>query len=154
MRERRRIVGLAVGVAAVLTTVGYAASPLTGKDAFALRDDTMKRMGRAFYLGIGRVVKGTAEFGPATVTAAETVAALAATIATLFPPGSDDPDSRMKPEIFAAKEDVDRLVGTVQSAVGGLVAAVKGTDKEAIAAAYRGVNDACESCHTRFRKSE
>jgi hypothetical protein len=30
MRERRRIVGLAVGVAAVLTTVGYAASPLMG----------------------------------------------------------------------------------------------------------------------------
>jgi cytochrome c556 len=138
---------LVVGVAAVLTTVGYAASPLTGKDAFAIRDDTMKRMGRAFYLGIGRVVKGTAELGPGTVTAA-------GTIGTLFPPGSDDPESRMKPEIFAAKEDVDRLTGNLQSAVDGLVAAVKGPDKAAIAAAYRGVNDACESCHTRFRKSE
>jgi cytochrome c556 len=154
MRERRRIVGLAVGVAALLTTVGYAAAPPTGKDAFALREDTMRRMGRAFYIGIGRVVKGTAEFGPGTVSAAETLAGLAGTIGTLFPPGSDDTESRMKPEILAAREDVDRLAANVQSAVGGLVAAVKSNDKEAIAVAYRGVNDSCESCHTRFRKSE
>jgi hypothetical protein len=37
-------------------------------------------MGRPLYLGIGRVVKGTAAYGPDTVTAAETVAALAATL--------------------------------------------------------------------------
>src|ERR1700688_4301791 len=96
----------ALGVAAVLTTVGYAASPVTGKDAFATREDTMRRMGRAFYLGIGRVVKGTAELGPATVSAAETLAGLAGTIATLFPPGSDDPESRMKPEIRARGTEV------------------------------------------------
>jgi len=154
MRERWRIAALAVGVAALLVTAGYAASPVTGKDAFAQREDTMRRMGRAFYLGIGRVVKGTAESGPDTVTAAETVAALAGTLGTLFPPGSDDPASRMKPEIFTAKEAVDRLVGEVQTAVGGLVGAVKGADKAAITAAFRGVNDSCESCHTRFRKAE
>ena len=65
------------------------ASPEVGKAAFERREDTMKRMGRPFYLVVGRVVKGTAAYGPDTVTAAETVAALASTLdKTLFPPGS------------------------------------------------------------------
>ena len=154
MRVRWQITALAVGLAALLVTVGHAASSVTGKDAFAQREDTMRRMGRAFYLGIGRVVKGTAEFGPDTVTAAETVAALAGTLSTLFPPGSDVAESRMKPEIFDAKDDVDRLIADVQTAVGGLAGVVKGADKAAITAAYRSVTDACNACHTRFRKPE
>src|SRR4029077_11088338 len=137
MRGHWRIVALAVGVATLLVTVGYAASPVAGTDAFATREDTMRRMGRAFYVGIGRVFKGTAEFGPGTVTAAETVAALAGTLGTLFPPGSDVAESRMKPEIFTAKGDVDRLTAEVQATVGRLLVAVKGADKPTITAAYR-----------------
>jgi cytochrome c556 len=103
MRKRWRIVAYAVGVASLSAGVGYTAPPLTGKDAFIQRQDTMKRMGRAFYLGIGRVLKGTAEFGPDTVAAAEAVAPLSGTLGTLFPPGSDVAESRMKPETSTGK---------------------------------------------------
>jgi cytochrome c556 len=68
---------MATGAAAVLTVVVSAASPEDGKAAFQKREDTMKHMGRPFYLGISRVVKGTAAYSPDTVTAAETVASLA-----------------------------------------------------------------------------
>ena len=88
------------------------------------------------------------------MTAAETVVSLSGTLGTLFPSGSDVKDSRMKPEIFAAKEDVDQLTTNVQTATGLLVPAVKSADKSTIAAAYKAVNDACESCHTKFRRSE
>ena len=95
MRRWARV--MAVGAGALLAAATQAA-PEDGKAAFERREDTMKHMGRPFYLGIGRVVKGTTAYGPDTVTAAETVATLASTLdKTLFPPGSDVAESKIKP---------------------------------------------------------
>jgi len=115
----------------------------------------MKRMGRPLYLGIGRVVKGTTPYGPDTVTAAETVASLASTLdRTLFAPGSNVADSKIKPAIFAASDQVDQLIAAVQTATSRLVPAVKSGDKAAIAAAYTAAADACNACHIKFREEE
>ena len=82
-RWRRVLVTGGIGVLSAMAVRG--ALPEDGKAAFERREDTMKRMGRPFYLGVGRVVKGTAPYGPDTVTAAETVASLASTLVrTLF----------------------------------------------------------------------
>ena len=146
---------LAAGAGALLAAVSQAAPPEDGKAAFERREDKMKHMGRPFYLGIGRVVKGTVAYGPDTVTAAETVAALASTLdRSLFPPGSDVAESKIKPEIFAANDHVDQLIAAVQAATAKLVPAVKTGDKAAITVAYTAVNNACNACHTKFRKDE
>jgi cytochrome c556 len=146
---------LAAGAGALLAAVSQAAPPEDGKAAFERREDKMKHMGRPFYLGIGRVVKGTAAYGPDTVTAAETVAALASTLdRSLFPPGSDVAESKIKPEIFAANDHVDQLIAAVQAATAKLVPAIKTGDKAAITVAYTAVNNACNACHTKFRKDE
>jgi len=148
------------GKAALLLTlvvpiVVYSGSPEDGKAAFERRQDTMKHMGRPLYLGVGRVVKGTAAYGPDTVTAAETVASLAATLdRTLFPPGSNVAESKIKPEIFAAGDHVDQLIAAVQTATAQLVPAVKTGDKATITAAYTAAANACNSCHTEFRRDE
>ncbi len=98
-------------------------------------------------------MKGTAGFGPDTVTAAETVVSLTAALdRNLFSPGSNVAESKMKPEIFAAGDHVDQLIAAVQTATGQLVPAVKTGDKAAIAAAYTAVANACNACHTEFRK--
>jgi cytochrome c556 len=142
-------------LAAMVPVVIHAASPEGGNAAFEKRADTMKHMGRPFYLGVGRVVKGTAAYGPDTVTAAETVASIASTLdRSLFPPGSDVAESRIKPEIFAANDHVDQLIAAVQTATTQLVPAVKSGDKAAISAAYTAVNNACNACHTEFRREE
>jgi cytochrome c556 len=149
------IAGAGVLLTVAVPMVVRGASLEDGKAAFERREDTMKHMGRPFYLGIGRVVKGTAAYGPDTVTAAETVASLASTLdRTLFPAGSDVDGSRIKPEIFAAADHVDQLITAVQTATGKLVPAVKSGDKIAIAAAYNAVADACNACHSEFRKEE
>jgi cytochrome c556 len=146
---------LAAGAGVLLAAVSQAAPPEDGKAAFEQREDKMKHMGRPFYLGIGRVVKGTAAYSPDTVTAAETVAALASTLdRSLFPPGSDVAESKIKPEIFAANDHVDQLIAAVQAATAKLVPAVKTGDKAAITVAYTAVNNACNACHTQFRKDE
>ena len=153
----QRWLGVLVAAGISILSVGtvFGTSPEEGKAAFERREDTMKRMGRPLYLGIGRVVKGTVAYGPETVTAAETVAALASTLdRTLFPPGSDVAESRIKPEIFTAADRVDQLIAAVKSATVQLVPAVKTGDKAAITAAYNAVADACNACHTEFRKEE
>jgi len=151
-----RCVPAVIAATGALWAGAVAGAPPDGeKTAFERREDTMKHMGRPLYLGIGRVVKGTADYGPDTVTAAETVAALAATLNRgLFPPGSNVAESKMKPEIFAAGEHVDQLIAAVQSAAQQLVPAVKTGGKAAIAAAYIAVADACNGCHKEFRQEE
>jgi len=155
MQMWRRIFVATAVIRALLAGAVGSASLDNGKTAFEHREDTMKHMGRPLYLGIGRVVKGTAAYGPDTVTAAETIAALAATLdRSLFPPGSDVNGSKIKPEIFAAGDHVDQLIAAVQTATANLVPAVKTGDKAAITAAYAAVADACNACHKEFRKEE
>ena len=155
MRRWARFLSAAAGATVLLTVVVYAASPEDGQAAFQRREDTMKRMGRRLYLGIGRVVKGTAAYGPDTVTAAETVASLASALdRTLFPPGSDVAESKIKPQIFSANDHVDQLIVAVKTATAQLVPVVESGDKAAITAAYTAVNNACNGCHTEFRKEE
>ena len=155
MQMWRRIFVATAVIRALLAGAVGSASLDNGKTAFEHREDTMKHMGRPLYLGIGRVVKGTAAYGPDTVTAAETIAALAATLdRSLFPPGSDVNGSKIKPEIFAAGDHVDQLIAAVQTATAKLVPAVKTGDKAAITAAYAAVADACNACHKEFRKEE
>jgi cytochrome c556 len=155
MRRWGRVLPVTAGISALLSIAVHGASPEDGKAAFERREGTMKHMGRPFYLVIGRVVKGTAAYGPDTVTAAETVASLASTLdRSLFPPGSDVDGSKIKPEIFAAGDHVDQLIVAVQTATAKLVPAVKTGDKAAITAAYTAVANACNACHTEFRKEE
>jgi cytochrome c556 len=155
MQRWRPVLAIIAAIDLLSALAVHSAPADDGKAAFERREDTMKHMGRPLYLGIGRVVKGTAAYGPDTVTAAETVATLAATLdRSLFPLGSNVADSKMRPEIFAAGEHVDQLITAVQAAVAKLVQAVKSGDKVAITAAYTAAADACNACHKEFRKEE
>jgi len=148
------IVAGAVGAMLLTAAPAPAAGPDDAQAAFDHRVDTMKRMGRALYVTIGKVVRGKAELGPDTQEAAATIMTLSATIPTLFPAGSAVGDSRAKPEIFAAGPRVQELAAGAQQAATALAAAVKGGDKAALAAAYKVQDDACEACHRDFRKPE
>lgn len=130
------------------------AGPGEAQAAFDHRIDAMKRMGRALYVTIGKVVRGKAGLGPDTAAAAETIVTVSASIPTLFPAGSNVGDSRVKPEIFAAGLRVQELATGVQQAASSLAAAAKSGDEAALAIAYKAQDEACEACHRDFRKPE
>jgi cytochrome c556 len=136
----------------VAAVSAQAAGPVDEQTAFAHRVDTMKRMGRAFYTTIGKVVRGKAPLDQQAVDAADTVVSLSATIPTLFPAGSNVKDSQAKPEIFAAGAQVLQLAADVQAAADRLAIAAKSGDQAALIAAYKAQDDACEACHRDFRK--
>jgi cytochrome c556 len=119
--------------------------------AYQKRDDTMKQIGRNFYVGIGRVVQGRNPYGPQTVESTETLTKLLGTLPTLFTPGSNVEGSRMNPAIVADAQDREALIAQIQQAATGLVPAVQSADKTQMASAYKAVNDGCDACHKKYR---
>lgn len=157
MRGGPRIIIWTAGALLLVAPLGNAAraaGPVEGQAAFEHRADTMKRMGRALYTTIGKVVRGKAELDPKAVEAAETIVSLAPTVGELFPAGSIVGESKMKPEIATAGPRVTELVASVATAANSLLAATTSGDKTALAAAYKAQDDACEACHRDFRKPE
>jgi cytochrome c556 len=71
-----------------------------------------------------------------------------------FRPVPLSPESKIKPEIFAANDHVDQLIAAVKTATKQLVPAVRTGDKAAISAAYTAVYNACNACHKEFRREE
>jgi len=144
------VLGAAASIAALLLT-GAAATPQEDHAAYVRRDDSMKQLGRDLYISIGRVVQGKIKYSAATVAAAEDSIKVIATLPTLFPPGSNVPQSHLKPELFANKARVDQIIADVQKVAEGLVPAVKTGDKSKIATANKALIDACNACHKEFR---
>lgn len=103
---------------------------------------------------IGAMAKGQVPFDAAeAATAAKEIETTAAKIPELFPEGTDGPPSEAKPEIWT---DWDRFVGDAENlttAAQALVAAFESAAPE-WKAEFKGVIDACKSCHKVFREEE
>jgi len=151
MRHKVGAFGVAAGMAGLALAVA-AATPEQDHAAFIRRDDAMKELGRSFNINIGRVASGRAQLSPDTAASAENVMRIVATFPTLFPLGSDVPESHLKAELLANRARADELIATVQTDAAVLVQAVKTGDKGQIAVAYKALNDACNACHDEFRK--
>ena len=145
---------LALCLTATLASLAVIGAAAAGDDqpAYQKRDDVMKELGRSFYTNIGRVASGRTAYSKDTVASAENVLRIVPTLSTLFPQGSDVPESHLKPEIFTAQARVDEILAAVTAGATALMPAVKTGDKAKIAAAYKTLETACVSCHDEFRK--
>lgn len=61
-------------------------------------------------------------------------------------------ETRAKPEIYKEKAKFDQMATDLQGAIAKLNAAAKGTDQNAVKAAFGDVGKACKSCHDAYRK--
>ena len=130
---------------------GMAVAAETGEQAFATRKQTMREMGHALFIQIGKVAKGTLPYGPDTVQAAQTLNTLAGKIGTLFPPDSAVKGSKMNPDILKDPQKVETLAANVQSQTVLLLAAVKTGDLSKIGAAAQATGKSCNACHSQYR---
>jgi cytochrome c556 len=143
------------GLCLALALIAAAAAAADSNAVFEKRVDTMKQLGKPFYLTLGRAAKGSQPLGPDIVAAAETVAALAKTLQPdLFAPGSDVGGSKIKPEIFQQPERVVALTNAVRAAAARLVPAAQSGDPAALRAAFATASQACADCHKAFRTED
>ena len=143
---------VSAGLAGLGAAVAIAATPKENHAAYVRRDNAMKEIGRNFYVGIGWVTQGKLPFSQDTVTAAENTVRLIPGMVSLFPLGSDVPESHLKPGLTNDPEKIKDLVDKVQKSAATLVDDVKTGDKEKIAAIFKTVDDACQLCHSDYRK--
>ena len=84
--------------------------------------------------------------------AAEQIQTDAGKILGLFPPGSTDPKSRAKADIWTNWADYSALVMRLQTDAGALAAAARAQGD--VKGAANTMFGACKSCHDKFREPE
>ena len=144
--------GFVVGVGLII--VGSVAASFAHKvdlPAGPIRDrhELMEGIGKnAKTIGDGMKSGNFAPVGPA----AEKIQADAAKVDALFPPGSTDPKSRAKPEIWANWPKFQAGTKELATTAGALAAAAQAGS--GVPQAAQKMFDSCKGCHEQFRVPE
>ncbi len=70
---------------------------------------------------------------------------------TLFPPGSDKGNTKAAPTVWSDSAGFQKAAMNLSTASETLATAAKAGDATAVAAAFKGVGDACGACHKEYR---
>ncbi|HWA49353.1 MAG TPA: cytochrome c [Dongiaceae bacterium] len=91
--------------------------------------------------------------GPAADVAAEAtkIHEKAMEIATLFPAGSDQGDTKAKPEIWQTPDDFAAKLKALQDESAMLVTAANGGDMMVVKAQYEKLGGTCGGCHKVYK---
>lgn len=146
-----RIVKL--GAIAVATAIGFAtlASMVQAQgDVIKDRQELMKSQGAAMKAinGILEANGPLADIAPHAAKLEET----SAKIADLFPAGSDQGDTKAKPEIWTEMDKFRGAASKMQDEMVKLNTAAKAGNLDAMKAAVGEVGKACKGCHDTYRK--
>ena len=145
-----RIVKL--GAIAVATAIGFAALTSLVQaqgDVIKDRQELMKSQGAAMKAinGILEANGPLADIAPQAAKLEET----SAKIADLFPAGSDQGDTKAKPEIWQNLDDFAAKAKDLHEQAAMLSTAVAGGDMAAVKAQYEKVGGACGGCHKIYK---
>lgn len=125
---------------------------MTASEVADARETLFKGLGMRIRL-LSRMAKGRDDFDAAQArTHAAEMAELAATIVSLFPPGTETtPKSEALPVIWQDQETFAARASALQEATLALANA-EGTFTQAdLGAAFKRIGGACSACHDRFR---
>lgn len=122
---------------------------LGAAEALAARQAGMKANG-----GDAGAIKKALEAGgdlAALAPKAAEIAAFAARMPGLFPPGSDQGKTRALPSIWTNRADFDKQAATLGARAKALEAALKANDAARAKAAFGATGAACAGCHRSYR---
>ncbi len=138
-----------VALAAAIGFAGIAGLSQAQTDVIKQRQADMKANGASM-----KAINGILEAsGPAADVAAEAtkINAKAMEIATLFPTGSDQGDTKAKPEIWQDPDDFAAKLKALQDESAMLVTAANGGDMAAVKAQYDKLGGTCGGCHKIYK---
>ena len=115
------------------------------------RHEAMEQVNDAMKV-LGAMAKGQRKFDPAVVKAeASTIQQRLEKAATLFPPGSDEGETKARPEIWSDRATFERLMKDAQQAAHALQAV---QDEAAYRPALGALGKNCKDCHDKFRMAD
>ena len=136
-------------MAAAIGFAGLASLSQADTDPIKTRQDDMKANGASM-----KAINGILEAnGPAADVAAEAakINAKAMELATLFPAGSDQGDTKAKPEIWQNPDDFAAHLKALQDESAMLVTAANGGDMMVVKAQYEKLGGTCGACHKIYK---
>ena len=99
------------------------------------------------------MVKGTQPFDAAVATRAATlISTLAPVFATAFPAGTDQGDTRARPEIWSQGDKFKAAMDRYFAESNKLVDAAKSGNVDSFKSQFGALSKACDSCHDDYRK--
>lgn len=140
---------LGVALVAAIGFAGIAGLSQAQTDPIKQRQADMKANGASM-----KAINGMLEAnGPAADVAAEAtkINARAMEIATLFPAGSDQGDTKAKPEIWQNQDDFAAKLKALQDESAMLVTAANGGDMAVVKAQYEKLGGTCGACHKVYK---
>ena len=145
-----RIVKLCgIALAAAIGFAGVAGLSQAQTDVIKQRQEDMKANGASM-----KAINGILEAsGPAADVGAEAtkIHAKAMELATLFPAGSDQGDTKAKPEIWQNADDFAAKLKALQDESAMLVTAASGGDMAVVKAQYEKLGGTCGGCHKVYK---
>ncbi len=137
------------GMVAVITLGGVAAGMAAMDDVIKQRRELMKH-NKEMFVPLVKMVKGAQPFDAATVKKnAEAIAADLEKASKLFPEGSDQGDTRAKPEIWLLQDEFQQLFKTAIEKAKALAQVQKPEELAPAVMALGGKG--CKACHEKFR---
>lgn len=102
---------------------------------------------------MGAMVKGQQSFNGANATRAATVVAtLAPVFASAFPAGTDQGDTRARPEIWSEPDKFKQAMDRYLAESSKLVEVAKSANADAFRTQFGALAKSCDGCHDDFRK--
>jgi cytochrome c556 len=139
----------AVAIAGLPAVWAYEKDPQLPPGPAHDRHELMEGIGKQSKI-IGNALK-SGKFEPVG-PAAEKIQADAAKVTALFPPGSTDPRSRAKPEIWKNWPKFEDETKQLEAKAGALAAAAK--SRGDVPGSAKALFETCKSCHDQFRVPE
>jgi cytochrome c556 len=140
---------LGVALVAAIGFAGMVGLSQAQTDPIKQRQEDMKANGASM-----KAINGMLEAsGPAADVATEAtkINARAMEIATLFPAGSDQGDTKAKPEIWQNQDDFAAKLKALQDESAMLVTAANGGDMAVVKAQYEKLGGTCGACHKVYK---
>jgi cytochrome c556 len=144
---------LLFGTAAIAVVVSTGAVALTD-DPITTRKKLMQANGAVFYGIANGMIKGEIPFNPVLAAAViRTNNAVAYSFGDYFPEGSDQGDTKARPEIWEEMAEFQQYLADFQAATDAAREADPQT-LEAFQAVIMDINDTCLQCHEDFREED
>lgn len=140
-------------VGMVLTTLSATASAQFAKaeDAIKYRKSALFVMTQ-HYARVGAMVNGKAPFDPALAQQNIEIARYLSTLPwRAFGPGTEQGDTKAKPEIWMEQEKFKQLSDKMQAEMNKLHEATKTGRLDAIKTAFKATSASCKACHDDYR---
>jgi cytochrome c556 len=147
---RRHIAAVAMIAACVLVTTSAGAAPA---DDIKYRKSVMSAMA-AHFGALSLINFGRVPHKEHLQVHARALADLGAQMGALFPAGSEAGKTDALPLIWKEREPFDKRVADASRALAELRDAAAGSDKAAMAKAFKAAGETCKGCHDRYRKEQ